>query len=867
MNFKSPQLNDDSSYVPVREGSITAYLPGRPQSQEYRDWKVFVEKQFNEFHNSPTADQIAKFAQQFLYLQDESLAFLYDLKIELLWKLVETIDKLRDSAKVDSLMGVFKKVIAILKTEDSWKLIKDLIASPKYRRMISDLLKDLLDQNFSYHTLRDIHRLCYDHKLCEEAMFEEVLINKERNKTHLTLLKQLISDPKELNHAIKLFKKVEKDTYKLMIKWIKEENLDVNNYEFLIGNSRFETMFYYLKDFNWAIVEEMITNAIDLAIFINHLVRKKKLKEAYSVWHRLSKHHTIKPPSELKNLEHNQHYIENLMVAVDKFWPASANLNNKDEYKYLTLSKLGYSESTVTFVDRENLSTALSMLSNQTKLGLDAEFYRKDFSALSDHLLATLQVAYKTHIFVFDGIDLVDNAKFVSYVIKMLADPKIEKVGFSFCHDVDVFERSFGIKNIELNNLIDFGFDSKAQKNIGLAKLVESLFQKPMCKFERGSGWNRRPLRLSQLHYAAMDAAVTLALDDFKQAARYRRVVFTSRGDSILPPIPTSKNSKQDKKQQNANKKQEKIEKHKKGNNDKQETKSQIKSEPKRPNNHKEPQRKERNINTGSDHEEDYNNPTSKNYNNHDEKHHKKEPHYGYEKINKQQPSASGETQSHKKRWEQKPALAHQKQSIKTESDFRKNGKYQHEQFDAKDHKRKEVREWQGAYPNYDLEDKIVYQPKQEAKTENIVEKTIKGIKIFVVDTSLNSLLFRMRKFGIDTYSVSQLPVDFGNERVALILGSGNNKVSKDEFNDVYQVKDSSVIGQFSEVISRYKVQIHKKHVMTRCPRCNSNNFQQIEPTDFRAYSALIGKAPNPYADLVWKCFSCNHPYFEGMSI
>ena len=44
--------------------------------------------------------------------------------------------------------------------------------------------------------------------------------------------------------------------------------------------------------------------------------------------------------------------------------------------------------------------------------------------------------------------------------------------------------------------------------------MVEKLIGKKLCKFEQRSNWNRRPLKKSQLHYAALDALVCEVLYD-----------------------------------------------------------------------------------------------------------------------------------------------------------------------------------------------------------------------------------------------------------------------------------------------------------------------------------------------------------------
>jgi ribonuclease D len=45
-----------------------------------------------------------------------------------------------------------------------------------------------------------------------------------------------------------------------------------------------------------------------------------------------------------------------------------------------------------------------------------------------------------------------------------------------------------------------------------LAYLTQKFLQKQLCKYEQRSNWARRPLKKTQLYYAALDAHVCLAI-------------------------------------------------------------------------------------------------------------------------------------------------------------------------------------------------------------------------------------------------------------------------------------------------------------------------------------------------------------------
>jgi len=49
---------------------------------------------------------------------------------------------------------------------------------------------------------------------------------------------------------------------------------------------------------------------------------------------------------------------------------------------------------------------------------------------------------------------------------------------------------------------------------VSLQRLLEALFNAKLCKVEQISNWDRRPLRLTQQHYASLDAFCLIRIID-----------------------------------------------------------------------------------------------------------------------------------------------------------------------------------------------------------------------------------------------------------------------------------------------------------------------------------------------------------------
>lgn len=101
----------------------------------------------------------------------------------------------------------------------------------------------------------------------------------------------------------------------------------------------------------------------------------------------------------------------------------------------------------------------------------------------------------------------------------LFSSSSIVKVGMAFAGDIKMLRGSqpnFLAFNEPMNAYADLldGYKSVfANKSPGgLAGICQTLLGKPLCKLKQQSNWNRRPLRLGQLHYAALDGHVQIKL-------------------------------------------------------------------------------------------------------------------------------------------------------------------------------------------------------------------------------------------------------------------------------------------------------------------------------------------------------------------
>lgn len=198
----------------------------------------------------------------------------------------------------------------------------------------------------------------------------------------------------------------------------------------------------------------------------------------------------------------------NRLIELDCFSPTSTVLGKPGTF--LTWADFGLAPSSLLLVNSDNLEEGLSFLSSASVLGLDCEFYSEGLSSLFPSRLSTLQAFDGRQTAIFDCLSLSSSPRFFEKIKACLESPTSLKIGHSFGQDLRVLAETFGSSPLNPSNLLCLEEIIPLRSPISLARIVQLLFAKSLCKIEQKGPWIARPLRKTQLHYAGLDAIAVL---------------------------------------------------------------------------------------------------------------------------------------------------------------------------------------------------------------------------------------------------------------------------------------------------------------------------------------------------------------------
>lgn len=197
--------------------------------------------------------------------------------------------------------------------------------------------------------------------------------------------------------------------------------------------------------------------------------------------------------------------------------------------------KLPLHESDIIIIDTaEKFYDLVTTLVNCGIVSIDCE-WKPSFGAVQSQV-ALIQIATFGHVYLIDTI-ILNSKQYTSFWYRFnksfLDNAEIIKVGFGLEQDLKEIKASVnGLGSIKVKGegLLDLSLLWKSVINLGLSlpsdsdtsanslsSIVQACFGVPLEKAEQCSNWELRPLRKTQINYAALDAYVLLEIYNYLQ--------------------------------------------------------------------------------------------------------------------------------------------------------------------------------------------------------------------------------------------------------------------------------------------------------------------------------------------------------------
>ena len=444
----------------------------------------------------------------------------YDKAINFLLKIKdsENIDKYINKEIIENLFKSlpFEKTIAIIKfIKNNKELIKYLLKTNTDKNAIK-LIKALnlkeneydnkYDEtcitNFFYYKINT----CFDDYF--DILFDFALINSNTFNTCIKLL--LKSLKKGMSNDMN--KNIENN----------EDTLPLNEDEDEIGNNIEKDINDDNKNNNKE--KKDVNNFKDIMKFFKQENNNRKNNEINESLLNIKKEKicTIYHFGKIKGLN----LSEKIQKIYEKEFPNNELSLKIDFTKYIPEDKcephdkscisINLKTQKIIFVDNANtLKEYLKYFKNSKYIGIDSEWSSSSFNVNNIETASILQLSNycERTILIIDLLKMKDDKELFD-LFKLHFKDKIF-IGYAFNKsDIDQFfeELQNMFKDVEIIDLIDLYQNRYLEKAPALKIMCEKLLGKKMCKYEQCSYWENRPLKKSQLHYAAFDAIVCVSL-------------------------------------------------------------------------------------------------------------------------------------------------------------------------------------------------------------------------------------------------------------------------------------------------------------------------------------------------------------------
>ena len=431
-------------------------------------------------------------------------------------KIIEFLSNIKDNNYIytylnhDSLTTLIKSVplekllliSGLIKNNKDW--IKFILNSNTKKNGIK-LIKSLQLKEGEYDKIYDelalINFFCYKVHECFENSFDILcdfaLINSE---TFNACFKALIKYVIKMN-SDKETKEIENDNTLPLDEDEEEINENNNKTKKNINNKEIKT-----------IKEEYINNTENILNFFMNQNKIKIRKEKVLTLIHLAK---IKgyDLSEINQKIFDKEFKDNY-------------INDNDYNKYIPEDKCEPHDSTcvqinlkttkIIFVDNtEILRENIKYFRRSKYIGIDSEWSSIPLTVNNQESASILQISnyIETRVLIIDLHKMKNDIEFFNLFKNNFSDKIF--IGYDFNkNDIEQFfdEMQIMFKNAEIIDLIDMYQNKYIEKASSLKNMCEKLLEKKMCKYEQCSNWENRPLKKSQLHYAAYDAIVCVSL-------------------------------------------------------------------------------------------------------------------------------------------------------------------------------------------------------------------------------------------------------------------------------------------------------------------------------------------------------------------